>query len=86
MRQNSSVLKSFYNANAYLRDSEMLDVAGRLIEGVEDCKVFNLPCNSSLLNKWPMSSLVLAGAWLPTLRPYPVSKAIRIFLFEKLAK
>lgn len=73
IRQNTSVLKPFYNANAFARDSEMIDVAERLIEGVEECKIFNLPCNSSILNKWPMPSLVLAGVWSPTLRPYPVS-------------
>lgn len=76
MRQDSATLKPFYNTNAFLRDSELLDVAERLIEGVEDYKIFNLPCNSSLLNKWPVISLIMAGVWSPTLRPDPVSKLI----------
>lgn len=80
MRRDSAVLKPFYNPNAFLRDGEILDVAERLIAGVEDCKNFNLPCNSSLLNKWPASSLILAGVWSPSLRPYPVSTPICKYL------
>lgn len=73
MREDSSVLKPFYNTYAYVRDSELLDVAQRLIEGVETFTEFSFPCNSSLLNTWQLQSLILAGIWSPTLRSCPVS-------------
>lgn len=73
IRQNSSALKMFYKTQAYIRDSELLDVAQKLIEGVETCTVFTLPYNSTLLNTWPMPTLILAGIWCPTLRQCPVN-------------
>ncbi|KAJ8938294.1 hypothetical protein NQ318_020353 [Aromia moschata] len=73
MRQDSSALKSFYKMDAFVRDGELLDVAQRLIEGVEAFKSFTLPCNSSLLNTWPLPSLFLAGIWAPTLKVCPVA-------------
>ncbi|KAJ8930045.1 hypothetical protein NQ314_017210 [Rhamnusium bicolor] len=73
MRQDNSALKSFYKVDAYIRDGELLDVAQRLIEGVEAFKTFSLPCNSSLLNTWPLPSLFLAGIWAPTLKTCPVA-------------
>ncbi|XP_056646153.1 pleckstrin homology domain-containing family M member 1 [Diorhabda sublineata] len=73
IRQDSSSLKSYYRVNSFLRDSELLDVAQRLIEGVEAFKNFTLPFNSSLLNTWPLPSLVLAGIWAPTLKSCPVA-------------
>lgn len=56
----------------------MLDVAQRLIEGLETIKTFMLPCNSSLLNSWPLPSLILAGVWAPTLRSCPVSSGVDV--------
>ncbi|CAG9816690.1 unnamed protein product [Phaedon cochleariae] len=73
MRLDSSALKSYYKVDAYIRDSELLDVAQRLIEGVEAFKTFTLPFNSSLLNSWPLPSLILAGIWSPTLKTAPVA-------------
>lgn len=73
MRQDSSALKSFYRVDAYIRDAELLEVAQRLIEGVEAFKTFTLPCNSSLLNTWPVPSLFLAGIWASTLKACPVA-------------
>lgn len=73
MRRDSSTIKSFYNTWAYVRDSELLEVAQRLIEGVEAVNTFTLPCNSSLLNTWPLQSLFLAGIWAPTLKACPVA-------------
>ncbi|KAJ8913182.1 hypothetical protein NQ315_009019 [Exocentrus adspersus] len=73
MRQDSSALKSFYRVDAYVRDAELLEVAQRLIEGVEAFKTFVLPCNSSLLNTWPLPSLFLAGIWAPTMKACPVA-------------
>lgn len=73
LRQDSSALKSYYKIDAYIRDCELLDVAQRLIEGVEAFKTFTLPFNSSLLNTWPLPSLFLAGIWAPTMKTCPVA-------------
>ncbi|XP_030756081.1 uncharacterized protein LOC115882273 [Sitophilus oryzae] len=73
IRQDFSALKSFYTTNAFLRDSELLEVAQRLIEGVEAFKTFTLHSNSSLLNTWPLQSLILSGIWAPTLKNCPVA-------------
>ncbi|XP_060515935.1 uncharacterized protein LOC132695600 [Cylas formicarius] len=73
VRHDSSALKSYYNINAYLRDGDLLDIAQRLIEGVEAFKSFTLPSNSSLLNTWPLQSLILAGLWAPTWKACPVA-------------
>ncbi|KAF2885712.1 hypothetical protein ILUMI_20485 [Ignelater luminosus] len=78
MREDSSVLKPFYNTHAYVRDSELLDVAQRLIEGVETFTEFSFPCNSSLLNTWQLQSLILAGIWSPTLRSCPVAAGVDV--------
>lgn len=73
VRYHPSALKTFYKKNAFLRDCEIMGIAEKLIEGIEECCTFSLPFNSSLLNKWSISSLELAGIWSPTLKPYPVS-------------
>lgn len=73
LRQDPSALKSFYNVGAFIRDTELLEVSQRLIEGVETFKTFTLPCNSSLLNTWPLQSLFFAGIWAPTLKACPVA-------------
>lgn len=78
IRQNSSALKMFYKTQAYIRDSELLDVAQKLIEGVETCTVFTLPYNSTLLNTWPMPTLILAGIWCPTLRQCPITSGVDV--------
>ncbi|CAH0562059.1 unnamed protein product [Brassicogethes aeneus] len=73
LRQLGSSLKSFYKTGAYVRDAELLDLTQRLVEGVESFHTFTLPCNSSLLNTWPLQSLYLAGIWSPTLKACPVA-------------
>ncbi|XP_044764926.1 sorting nexin-29 isoform X2 [Coccinella septempunctata] len=73
MRRESSALKNFYRIGAFIRDSDLLDVAQKLIEGFEGFKTVTLPCNSSLLNTWPPSSLYLAGIWAPTLKTCPLA-------------
>lgn len=73
LRQDSSVLKSFYKVDAFIRDSDLLEVAQRLIEGIEAFKSFTLPFNSSLLNSWSLPSLYLAGIWAPTMKSCPVA-------------
>lgn len=71
-------MKPYYSTYAYVRDNELLDVAQRLIEGLETFKSFMLPLNSSLLNTWPLPSLLLAGVWAPTLRSAPVTSGVDV--------
>ncbi|KAK9890427.1 hypothetical protein WA026_010516 [Henosepilachna vigintioctopunctata] len=73
LRQDSSSLKNYYKVGAFIRDVELLDVAETLIAGFEGFKSVTLPCNSSLLNTWPHSSLYLAGIWAPTLKTCPLA-------------
>ncbi|KAL3289564.1 hypothetical protein HHI36_022981 [Cryptolaemus montrouzieri] len=90
MRQDPSALKNFYKVGAFVRDCELLDVAQRLIEGFEGFKTVTLPCNSSLLNTWPPSSLYLAGIWAPTLKTCPlahcddVAQSIEVTTIQKI--
>ncbi|KAF5306032.1 hypothetical protein FQR65_LT00747 [Abscondita terminalis] len=78
MRQDSSALKPYYNTFAIVRDEEVLEVAQKLIEGMETFSEFHLPVNSSLLNSWPLQSLVLAGIWSPTLRSCPIAAGVDV--------
>ncbi|XP_066158249.1 uncharacterized protein Plekhm1 [Euwallacea fornicatus] len=73
IRQDASALKSYYNSNAYIRDNELMEVAQKLIEGVEASKNFTLPTNSSLLNTWQTQSLMMAGIWSSTLKNTPLA-------------
>lgn len=50
-----------------------MELAQRLIEGVESSGAFTLPTNSSLLNNWQTQSLVMAGIWSPTLKNTPIA-------------
>lgn len=78
IRQDIRAIRAYYNTHALMRDSELLDVAQRLIEGLESFKTFALPCNSSLLNSWPLPTLLLAGIWAPTLRSCPISSGVDV--------
>lgn len=77
MRRDGSALKPYYRRSAFLRDTEMLDVAQRLVEGIESCP-FSLACNSSLLNVWTNQPLLLAGLWTPPLRSCPVTSGVDV--------
>ncbi|KAJ2946257.1 hypothetical protein O0L34_g12295 [Tuta absoluta] len=76
--RNISAVKPFYSRSAFVCDSEILEVAQRLIEGLESCVQFNLPINSSLLNQWPEQVLMLAGVWVPTMRAAPIAAGVDI--------
>ncbi|CAG9107500.1 unnamed protein product [Plutella xylostella] len=76
--KNVSAIKPFYNRSAFVCDSEILEVAQKLIEGLETCVQFNMPINSSLLNQWPEQVLMLAGVWIPTMRVAPISAGVDI--------
>lgn len=74
MRRQNSALNSYYHRTALLRDLERLEVAQRLLMGLEPVRLV-LAANSSLLNVWPSSTLMLAGLWAPPLRACPVAPA-----------
>lgn len=76
--RNISAVKPFYNKSAFVCDAEILEVAQRLIEGLESCVQFNLPVNSSLLNHLPEHVLMLAGIWVPTVRSVPITSGLDI--------
>lgn len=77
MRRDGSALKPYYRRSAFLRDTEMLEVAQRLVEGIEFCH-FSVACNSSLLNVWTNPPLLLAGLWTPPLRSCPVVSGVDV--------
>jgi len=77
MRRDGSALKPYYRRSAFLRDAEMLDIAKGLVEGIESCP-FSVACNSSLLNVWTNSPLLLAGLWTPPLRSCPVASGVDV--------
>lgn len=62
------LLGDFYERQAYLRDPEHLDIARKLLSGLEMLQ-FRLAVNSSMLNNWSTTPLLLAGLWSP---PTPV--------------
>ncbi|CAG4963416.1 unnamed protein product [Parnassius apollo] len=76
--KNISAVKPFYNRSAFVCDSEILEVAQKLVEGLESCVQFNLPINSSLLNQWPEQVLMQAGIWVPTMRAAPISAGLDV--------
>ncbi|KOB77097.1 Pleckstrin-like proteiny domain-containing family M member 3 [Operophtera brumata] len=73
--KNISAVKPFYSRAAFVCDSEILEVAQKVVEGLETCIQFNLPINSSLLNNWPEEVLMLAGIWVPKIRTAPIGTA-----------
>ncbi|XP_037948085.1 uncharacterized protein LOC119679671 [Teleopsis dalmanni] len=78
MRKNTKALSPYYKKYALLKDSEGLEMAAKLMEGIEAYLQFDLPTNSSLLNNWPDYSLQLSGLWTPALKSCPISSGIDI--------
>ncbi|XP_047515183.1 uncharacterized protein LOC125056214 [Pieris napi] len=76
--KNISAVKPFYNRSAFVCDSEVLEVAQKVIQGLETCVQFNLPTNSSLLNQWPEQVLMQAGIWVPTMKVAPISAGLDV--------
>ncbi|XP_034841470.1 uncharacterized protein [Maniola hyperantus] len=76
--KNISAVKPFYNRSAFVCDSEILEVAQQLVQGLETCVQFNLPINSSLLNQWPEQVLMQAGIWVPTMRVAPITAGLDV--------
>ena len=62
------LLADFYEKEAFLRDPEHMDIARKMLNGIEMLP-FRLAVNSSILNSWSTTPLLLAGLWAP---PSPV--------------
>lgn len=61
----------FYNKTAIIRDHGNFEKIIALLESIDKYN-FNLTLNSSLLNTWPNSTLMLAGYWTPALKNNPL--------------
>ncbi|CAL7941410.1 unnamed protein product [Xylocopa violacea] len=77
IRRDNSALKPYYNRSAFIRDTDLVEVAQRLIESLDYVR-FELACNSSLLNFWSTTPLLLAGIWSPPMKSCPVFSAVDI--------
>lgn len=77
IKRDNSALKPYYNRSAYIRDTDYVEVAQRLIENLEYVH-FELVCNSSLLNFWSTTPLLIAGIWSPPMKSCPVFSAVDI--------
>lgn len=77
IRRDNSALKPYYNRSAYIRDVDLVEIAQRLIENLEYVR-FELACNSSLLNFWSTTPLLIAGIWSPPMKSCPVFSAVDI--------
>lgn len=77
IRRDNSALKPYYNRSAYIRDIDLVEVAQRLIESLDYVR-FELACNSSLLNFWSSTPLLIAGIWSPPMKSCPVFSAVDI--------
>ncbi|XP_011707677.1 PREDICTED: pleckstrin homology domain-containing family M member 1 [Wasmannia auropunctata] len=77
IRRDNSALKPYYNRSAYIRDVDLVEVAQRLIENLDYVR-FELACNSSLLNFWSTTPLLIAGIWSPPMKSCPVFSAVDI--------
>jgi len=61
----------FYNKTAIIRDHQCFEKIIALLENIDQYH-FELTLNSSLLNTWPNSTLMLAGYWTPALKNNPL--------------
>ncbi|XP_003707229.2 pleckstrin homology and RUN domain containing M1 [Megachile rotundata] len=77
IRKDNGALKPYYNRSAFIRDTDLVEVAQRLIENL-DYIHFELACNSGLLNFWSNTPLLLAGIWSPPMKSCPVFSAVDI--------
>lgn len=78
MRRNFRCLQSYYKKEAYIQDQELMELTEKLLQSLEICSVFNLPCNTSLLNEWSVLSLQMAGIWSPPLNSFNIVSGIDI--------
>lgn len=77
IRRDNSALKPYYDRAAFIRDADLVEVAQRLIESIDHIR-FDLASNSSLLNFWSSTPLLLAAIWSPPMKSCPVFSAVDI--------
>lgn len=77
IQRDNSALKPYYDRAAFIRDSDHLEVARRLIESLDNI-AFELACNTSLLNFWSSTPLLMAAIWSPPMKSCPVVSAVDI--------
>ncbi|XP_011496537.1 PREDICTED: uncharacterized protein LOC105361096 [Ceratosolen solmsi marchali] len=77
IRRDNSALKPYYSRAAFIRDADLLEVAQRLIESI-DYIHFDLVMNSSLLNYWSNTPLLMAAIWSPPMKSCPIFSAVDI--------
>lgn len=77
IRRDNSALKPYYDRSAFIRDTDLVEVTQRSIESLEYIR-FELACNTSLLNFWSSTPLLLAGIWSQPMKSSPVISAVDI--------
>lgn len=77
IRRDNSALKPYYDRAAFVRDEDLLEIAQRLLESIDFIK-FKLVTNSSLLNFWSTTPLMMAAIWSPPMKSCPIFSAIDI--------
>ena len=77
IRRDNSALKPYYNRAAFIRDTDLVEVAQLLIESIDYMR-FDLVANSSLLNFWSSTPLLMAAIWSPPMKSCPVFSAVDI--------
>lgn len=77
IKRDNAALKPYYTHSAYIRDTDYVEVAQRLIENLDYVR-FELACNSSLLNFWSTTPLLIAGIWSPPMKSCPIFSAVDI--------
>lgn len=71
--KNNSIISGYYQSFAFIRDTEMIELTEKILEGLETVISFNLPANSSLLNTWTDWTLQMSGLWSAPLKNLPVN-------------
>lgn len=77
IHRDNSALKPYYNKAAFIRDLDLVEITQKLIENMDYVR-FELACNSSLLNFWSSTPLLMAAIWSPPLKSCPVFSAVDI--------
>jgi hypothetical protein len=79
IKRNIKTLKSYYKTEAFLRDTDSIELCAHLIEGLEASGIeFRLQCNTSLLNQWESITLQMSGIWTPPLRACPIASGVDV--------
>lgn len=77
IHRDNSALKPYYNKAAFIRDLDLVEITQKLVENLDYIR-FELACNSSLLNFWSSTPLLMAAIWSPPMKSCPVFSAVDI--------